>query len=110
MTLKNSNALRAKFTAEILAFLAANGEDAAQIGANVVNFPVVGEDGEEGFVEIVVRVPKETADDDGFAKRTEYAQKVAEKAAKAQAAAERKAKKIAADRAKREKAKAEKEV
>lgn len=104
MTLKNSNALRAKFTAEFLAYLTANGEDAAQIGANIVNFPVVGEDGEEGFVEIVVRVPKETVDDDGYAKRTQYAEKVTEKAAKAKAAAERKAKKIAADRAKREKA------
>lgn len=101
MTLKNSNALRAKLTAEILAHLTANGEDCAQIGTNVVNFPIVAEDGEEGFAEIVIRIPKETDGDDGYAKREAWRIHLAEKAEKAKANAERKAKKIAADRAKR---------
>ena len=75
------------------------------ITSNSFNFPVVVE-GEEGWVEVVVKVPKEYGDE-GYDKREEYSLKLATNAEKAKAKAEAKAKKIAKDKAKRANAKKE---
>ena len=78
-------------------------EDCGMIASNAFNFPIVHE-GEEGWVEVVVKVPKYDGDE-GYALREEYKMKVRERAEKTKAQAEAKAKKIAKDKARREKAK-----
>lgn len=78
-------------------------EDCGMIASNAFNFPIVHE-GEEGWVEVVVKVPKYDGDE-GYALREEYELKCKERAEKAKAQAEAKAKKIAKDKARREKAK-----
>lgn len=78
-------------------------EDYGMIASNAFNFPIVHE-GEEGWVEVVVKVPKYDGDE-GYALREEYELKCKERAEKAKAQAEAKAKKIAKDKARREKAK-----
>ena len=78
-------------------------EDCGMIASNAFNFPIVHE-GEEGWVEVVVKVPKYDGDE-GYALREEYEMKCKERAEKAKAQAEAKAKKIAKDKARREKAK-----
>ena len=75
-------------------------EDISRIASNSFNFPIV-EDGEEGWVEIVVKVPKYDGDE-GYALREEYEMKCKERAEKAKAQAEAKAKKIERDRKARE--------
>ena len=67
----NEDAIRARLTKELYNLYAANGEDCGMITSNCFNFPVVTEDGEEGWVEITVKVTKE-AGDEGYDKRTEY--------------------------------------
>lgn len=94
-------------------FFAERGEDVKRTATGSIAFPVVADDGEEGWIEVVVKVPKWTDDDDGYSKAAEYAQKCREKAEKAEAReierkrkeAERKAKK-----AEREAKKAEAEA
>ena len=78
-------------------------EDCGMIASNAFNFPIVHE-GEEGWVEVVVKVPKYDGDE-GYALREEYELKCKERAEKAKAQAEAKAQKIAKDKARREKAK-----
>lgn len=102
MKLATANKIRARALEAIMAYFIEAGEDVGQIGSNVMNFPIV-EDGEEGWVEITVKIPKEY-DDEGYDKRTSYEIAVREKAEKAKAKEEAKAKKIAKDKAKREKA------
>lgn len=78
-------------------------EDCGMIASNAFNFPIVHE-GEEGWVEVVVKVPKYDGDE-GYALREEYELKCKERAEKAKTQAEAKAKKIAKDKVRREKAK-----
>lgn len=82
-------------------------EDCGMTTSNSFNFPIVWE-GEEGWVEIVVKVPKYDGDE-GYALREEYEMKCKERAEKAKAQAEAKAKKIAKDKARREAKEKEKE-
>ena len=103
MKLANANSIRTKYLEALMSALGT--EDIGQIASNSFNFPVVAEDGEEGWVEIVIKVPKENGDE-GFDKREEYKLKCAEKAEKAKANAEKKAKKIEHDKAMREAKKA----
>ena len=111
MKLANANKIRKQYIEELLTYFrcdgSSDGEDCGMITSNSFNFPVVADDGEEGWVEIVVKVPKETGDE-GYDKREEYTLKIKEKEEKAKASAEAKAKKIAKDKARREKAKEEK--
>lgn len=107
MKLSNANVVRSTLVSELYKFFAEKGEDIGMIASNSFNFPVV-EDGEEGWVEVVVKVTKD-AGDDGYGKREEYEMKCSERTEKAKASAEKKAKKIAKDKADREKRKAEKE-
>ena len=110
MTTANANKIRKQYIEELLAYFAcegsSDGEDCGMITSNSFNFPVVADDGEEGWVEIVVKIPKE---DDGYEKREEYKIKVRNRAEKAKAQAESKAKKIAKDKARREAKEKEKE-
>lgn len=99
MKLQNANAIRAKYL-DIL-MKAFDSEDIGQIASNSFNFPVVADDGEEGWVEIVIKIPKEEGDE-GFGKRDEWVLKCAEKVEKAKAKAEAKAKKIERDKKSRE--------
>lgn len=99
MKLANANAIRTKYLEMLMK--AFDNEDIGQIASNSFNFPVVAEDGEEGWVEIVVKIPKEDGDE-GFGKREDYRIKCEEKAEKARVNAEKKAKKIAKDKAERE--------
>ena len=102
MKLANANAIRASVVENLFAHMSDYcGEDCGMITSNSFNFPVVVE-GEEGWVEVVVKVPKEYGDE-GYDKREEYSLKLATNAEKAKAKAEAKAKKIAKDKAKRAK-------
>ncbi len=103
MKLALANSARARYIAQIMEFLAAQGEDVGMVASNSCNLPIV-EDGEEGVLEIVVKVVKKEYDE-CMQEREDYVAKCAEKAeAKAErekAAAEKKAK---AEAKKKEKA------
>lgn len=107
MKLANANQIRAGVVEKLFIHLKDYcEEDCGMIASNVFNFPVVADDGEEGWVEIAVKVPKGTKDEeyDGYGRREEYrlsqedkaektAKREAEKAAKlAKAEARKKAK------------------
>lgn len=99
MTLKNANAVRAEFTSKLMQFLSEQNEDCGMIASNSFNLPVV-VDGEEGWIEIVVKVPKDEGDE-GFLKREDYTMSCKEKAAKAAEKEKAKAAKIERDKAAR---------
>lgn len=106
MKLVNANAVRSSLIEKLYKEFSET-EDVGMVSSNSFNFPVV-EDGEEGWVEIVVKVTKDDGDD-GYLKRDEYVMKCNERAEKAKASAEKKAKKIARDKKLREEKKKEKE-
>ena len=98
-----ANVIRERYLSAIMSYF--TDEDVGKIASNSFNFPIV-EDGEEGWIEIVVKIPK---DDEGYAKREEYTMKCKEKNDKAKANAEAKAKKIERDKKAREERKKKKE-
>ena len=106
MKLENANAIRAGVIENLFTHLKDYcEEDCGMIASNIFNFPVVANDGEEGWVEVVVKVPKGTKDEeyDGYGRREQYRLDCEEKAEKKAKAEEEKAKKIAKDKARREK-------
>lgn len=105
MKIAIQNALRAKAIDAITAYFLEAGEDVGRIASNAINFPVCTEDGEEAWLEITVKIPKEGGDD-GYMKRTDYEIKERERAEKAAEKAAAKAKKIERDKAARAKKKA----
>lgn len=102
MKLTLANSVRARYINQIMENLAANGEDVALVTSNTCNLPVV-EDGEEGVLEIVVKVVKKDYDE-CMQERADYIAKCAEqaekKAEREKAAAEKKAKAEAKKQAK----------
>lgn len=68
MKLASANKIRAKVLEAIMAYFVEADEDCGQIASNSFNFPIV-EDGEEGWVEIVVKIPKE---DEGYEKEKNF--------------------------------------
>lgn len=106
MKLANANKIRTEILETIMAYFVKTGEDCGQIASNSFNFPIVADDGEEGWVEIVIKIPKE---DEGYEKRDEYQMKLKQKEEKAKANAEAKAKKIERDKKMREEKKRKKE-
>jgi len=106
MKLANANEIRKRYTETLLTLFHDKGEDCGMITSNSFNFPVVADDGEEGWIEIVVKVPKGTKDEeyDGYGRRQDYELSLKEKAEKKAKAAEAKAKKIKKDKERREKA------
>ena len=105
MELAIKNLLRTQYINSLLDFLSTN-EDVALIASNTLNFPVA-YNGEEAWVEVTVKIPKEDGDD-GYLKRESYTMHLQEKAEKAKAQEEAKAKKVVADKAKRKKKEEEK--
>ena len=95
MKLANANKIRAKVLEAIMAYFVEADEDCGQIASNSFNFPIVADDGEEGWIEIVVKIPKE---DEGYEKREEFQMKAKEKEEKKKAQAEAKAQKIERDK------------
>ena len=94
MKLAIANSVRSRYINQIMEYLASCGEDVALIASNTVNLPVV-EDGEEGVLEVVVKVVKKDYDY-CMQEREDYVAHVAEaaerKAEREKAAAEKKAK------------------
>ena len=109
MKLANANAIRAKYLDALMDFAQTSEmqEDCGMIASNAFNFPVVADDGEEGWVEVVIKVPKGTKDEeyDGYGRREQYKIEAEEKAEKKAEAEKKKAAKIAKDEARRAKAK-----
>lgn len=110
MTVKNANVLRAKFVEFFMNYAREAGEDAGLEGASVFSFPVVADDGEEGCVQVVIKIPKDDDGDDCYTRREDYALKLAEKTEKAATKAAEKEKKIERDKARREAKAAEREA
>lgn len=106
MKLALANSVRSRYITAIMAYLAEQGEDVALVTSNSCNLPIV-EDGEEGVLEVVVKVVKKDYDE-CMQERADYVAKVAEnaekKAERTRIAAEKKAKAEAkaAEKAKRE--------
>lgn len=98
MKISVANEIRATHLSTIMNLFASKGEDVGMIASNSFNFPIV-VDGEEAWLEVVVKIPKE---DDGYDKREEYTLKCDERKAKAEAKAKAKAKKMERDRKMRE--------
>lgn len=89
MAIKFADKARAEYVKKIFDFVESLGEDVGMIESNSFNFPIV-IGGEEGFVEVVVKVPKDRGDDN-YMKRETYADKVRERAERvAKAAAKKK--------------------
>lgn len=106
MKTATANTIRMTLISSIKNFLTEQGEDVGQISSNTVNFPYA-LDGEECFVEVVVKVVKKEADE-CYQERTDYQNHIKElaekRAERERAAAEKKAK---ADAKKKEKEQAE---
>lgn len=103
MKVAKQNEIRASVIENLLNHMTVCGEDVGMIASNSFNFPIVTDEGEEGWVEIVVKIPKE---DEGYEKREEYKLKCQKKVEDAKAKAEAKAKKIERDKKAREAKKA----
>lgn len=106
MKLALANSVRSRYISAIMEFLTAQGEDVALVTSNSCNLPIV-EDGEEGVLEVVVKVVKKDYDE-CMQERADYIAKVQEqaekKAERERIAAEKKAKAEAKAKAKEEKA------
>ena len=88
MAMKFADRARAEYIKKVYDFLESQGEDVGMIESNSFNFPIV-IDGEEGFVEVVVKVPKDRGDDN-YMKREVYADKVRDRKERAEKAAAKK--------------------
>lgn len=95
-----ANVVRADYISKIMGFLAEQGEDVALTASNTCNLPFV-IDGEEGVLEVVVKVVKKDYDE-CMQEREDYIMHIEEKNEKKAKAEAEKAKKIAKDKAKRE--------
>lgn len=112
MSKKLDDALRKMWVEKVVEWLESLEEEAIQYKANEICIPVLDEEGNERYVQFVVKVPKGSRDGeefDGYSMREEYEIKLKEKEAKAKADAEKKAKKIERDKKLREKKEKEKE-
>ena len=94
MKLSIANSARARYISSIMEYLTAQGEDVALVTSNSCNLPIV-EDGEEGVLEVVVKVVKKDYDE-CMQEREDYkakcAEAIAKKAEREKAAAEKKTK------------------
>lgn len=108
VNLKSFDKVKKEVVADLLRYVKeVRGEDADYTKDGEFNFPVVGEDGEEGAIKVTVIVPKGSRDGeeyDLYGERDAYKLTLQKRAQKA----EEKAKKIARDSEKRAKAKEEK--
>lgn len=98
------NELREKVLQTIMEFYAEKGEDVMQTNSNECAFPCVDSEGNDKWIQIVIKVPSGARDEegyDGYGVAESYKIKVKEKAEKKKKAEEEKAKKIEKDNAKR---------
>ena len=112
--------IRADYLEKVKDFFASVGEEVLVTGSGEICMPCVDTEGNEKWVQLVVKVPTGSRDGepfDGYSLAEDYQMKLDEKAAKAEEAERKKAEKIkkdaasrAAKAAAREKAKAEKEA
>ena len=86
--IKVADKVRSLYIKELFDYFANKGEDVGMIASNSFNFPIV-MDGEELFLEVVVKVPKDGGDDN-FLKRDTYADKVRDRKERAEKAAAKK--------------------
>lgn len=99
MKMINANIAREKFTTQLMTFMREQGEDVGKVATNEFNFPIVIDD-EEGWIEVLVRVPKT---DFGFERREEFEWKEVERKEKEKMREEAKRKKIKRDEERRKK-------
>ena len=112
--------LRADYLEKVKDFFEKDGEEVLVTGSGEICMPCVDADGNEKWVQIVVKIPRGSSDGepfDGYNLAEDYQMKMNEKAEKAKEAARKKEEKIkkdaasrAAKAAARERAKAEKEM
>lgn len=116
-----NNELRERYLTRLMEMLGSDepdgtkGEEVMQIGSNEMCFPVVDSDGNEKWIQIVVKVPtwgmhEEDEGDDGYARAEEYRLKQLEKKHKAEKNAKEKAAKIQRDKENYARKKAEREA
>ena len=86
--IKVADKVRSLYIKELFDYFANKGEDVGMIASNSFNFPIV-MDGEELFLQVDVKVPKDGGDDN-FLKRDTYADKVRERKERAEKAAAKK--------------------
>lgn len=100
------NELREKVLKTIMEFYAEKGEDVMQTNSNECAFPCVDSDGNDKWIQIVVKVPSGARDEDGYdgyGVAESYKIKIKEKEEKKKETEAKKAKKIEKDKKIREK-------
>lgn len=110
MAKKSLEAERARIINLVSAFLSGNIDpvvefDVLTTGSNEICVPIVGSDGEEGYIVLTFKIPKGSRDGepyDGYEVAKDYAFHLEEKARKDKERAEAKAKKIERDKKMRE--------
>lgn len=98
MKLTLANTVRSNYINDIMSYLTEKGEDVALVTSNTCNLPFV-IDGEEGVLEVVVKVVKKDYDE-CMQEREDYVAHLAEQAEKKALAEKAKAEKIAKAKAK----------
>ena len=100
------NALREKYLKILMDIFDKSGEDVRQTNSNEFAFPILDEEGNEKWIQIVVKVPTGGRDEDGYdgyGVAESYKMKLKEKEEKKKEAEIKKAKKIERDKKVREK-------
>ena len=95
MSKQTNDKLRQDYFAKVVEYFKSIDEDVLRVGTATLAIPCVDAEGEDSYVEIVVKVPKGSKDEayDGYALAEEYEMKAKEKAEKAaKAEAKKKAK------------------
>ena len=108
---KLDNELRGKYLSLLMDFCASNNEDVLRTGSNDFSFPTLDSEGNEKWIQVVIKVPSGARDEkvfDGYGMAESYQLKVKEKEEKEKEKAKEKEKKIARDKKRREKEKEEK--
>ena len=103
-----NNLLREEIMTKLKDFFTEQGEDFLRIAQGEACFPVVDKNGEDKFVQIVIKIPKGSRDGepfDGYGMAEDFQMRSAEKEEKAKQAAEKKKAKIAKDEEMRRKKK-----
>ena len=100
------NQLRGVYLEKIMDFFRKNEEDVLQSGSNECVFPVVDDENNEKWIQIIVKIPTGGRDGegfDGYGIAESYQLKLKEKAEKKAEAEKKKAAKIEKDKKRREK-------
>ncbi len=94
--------IRASYLEKVKAFFSEAGEEVLVTGTNEICMPCVDSEGNEKWVQVVIKVPTSfTEDDDGYSRASKFIDDMEAKKTKAEEAAKRKAEKIEKDKAKR---------